>query len=415
MRNTRPTYDSILYFVDPASPFMRAIVDLHDYVFIFLTGVLIFVFFILFSILRNNVLFSIDQEELSYRYNTVTVSNPYFYAIALFAVYSTIISSTARKLVLFYYDFFIGTRVYYFYNLILTFKSQDALYHALGILLSLHVSLRNEAELNAVFGSYSLRSSLSQPANSFFSLISEVYYRISTFPWNFFIRHGSSFTQFYLFNEFLLNTTYEAFDTTFLFDSFYSYQLRVSASEAYKVTHNDALETVWTLVPSLILVFIAVPSLLVLFALDEVGKPVMTVKAIGHQWYWSYEVTATYPNLGTKTDSFDSYMVATAELSKGDHRNLEVDNSLHLPFNSHVRLIVTSMDVLHSWAVPALGVKIDAVPGRLNQVGLFIDRPGVFYGQCSEICGPNHGFMPICIKADMAFDKWLDAFFNLEE
>jgi heme/copper-type cytochrome/quinol oxidase subunit 2 len=395
---------------------MRAIVDLHDYVFIFLTGVLIFVLFILFSILRNNALVNLSQSRSMGQYlSAVSPLSPHFYIVALSSIYSSVFSNAFNKALVFYYDFFVGTRVYYFYNMILGFKSSDALYHILSLVLSLHVSLRNEAELNGVFGSYGIRSALSQPANSLFSLTADVYYRITTFPWNFFVRYGSSFTQFYLFTELVLAGHNDSFDSSFMFEHFYSYQLRVSAMEAYRLTHNDALETVWTLVPSLILVFIAVPSLLVLFALDEVGKPVMTVKAIGHQWYWSYEVTATHPNLGTKTDAFDSYMVATAELSKGDHRNLEVDNSLRLPFNSHIRLIVTSMDVLHSWAVPALGVKIDAVPGRLNQVGLFIDRPGVFFGQCSEICGPNHGFMPICIKADMAFSHWLDAYFNVEE
>ena len=354
------------------------------------------------------------QNKFSKLHGDSSLLNPYFYVAAFFAIYTNVFSRAINRLVVFYYDFFVGTRVYYYYSLILNFKSSDALYHLLGLILSVHVSLRNEAELNSVFGSYTLRAALSQPVNSLFALVSDLYYKVTTFPWNFFIRYGSSFTQFYLFQYFILSD-YTSFDTSYVFDRFYAQQLRISTIEAYKLTHNDALETIWTLLPSVILVFIAIPSLLVLFALDEVGKPAMTVKAIGHQWYWSYEVTATSSELGTKSDAFDSYMVAAAELSKGDHRNLEVDNSLRLPFNSHIRLIVTSMDVLHSWAVPALGVKIDAVPGRLNQVGLFIDRPGVFYGQCSEICGPNHGFMPICIKADMGFGRWMDAFFSSQE
>lgn len=163
------------------------------------------------------------------------------------------------------------------------------------------------------------------------------------------------------------------------------------------------LEIVWTIVPAVILVLIAFPSLKLLYLMDEVMAPALTIKAIGHQWYWSYE----YSDYQTQTLEFDSYMVPTSDLNKGDFRLLEVDNRLVVPINTHVRVLVTGADVLHSFAVPALAVKMDAVPGRLNQTGFFVKRPGVFYGQCSEICGANHSFMPIVVEA-VSLDKYIN-------
>jgi len=163
------------------------------------------------------------------------------------------------------------------------------------------------------------------------------------------------------------------------------------------------LEIIWTIIPAIILILIALPSLKLLYLMDEVMDPALTIKAIGHQWYWSYE----YSDYQTETLEFDSYMVPTSDLNKGDFRLLEVDNRLVVPINTHVRVLVTGADVLHSFAVPALAVKMDAVPGRLNQTGFFIKRPGVFYGQCSEICGANHSFMPIVIEA-VSLDKYIN-------
>jgi cytochrome c oxidase subunit 2 len=163
------------------------------------------------------------------------------------------------------------------------------------------------------------------------------------------------------------------------------------------------LEIIWTIIPAIILILIALPSLKLLYLMDEVMDPALTIKAIGHQWYWSYE----YSDYQTETLEFDSYMVPTSDLNKGDFRLLEVDNRLVVPINTHVRVLVTGADVLHSFAVPALAVKMDAVPGRLNQTGFFIKRPGIFYGQCSEICGANHSFMPIVIEA-VSLDKYIN-------
>jgi cytochrome c oxidase subunit 2 len=136
--------------------------------------------------------------------------------------------------------------------------------------------------------------------------------------------------------------------------------------------------------------------------MDRAANPEMTLKAIGHQWYWSYE----YPDNGNFT--FDAYMIADQDLQEGQRRLLETDNRVVLPVDTDVRLLTTATDVIHSWAVPALGVKIDAIPGRLNETWLRIEQPGIYYGQCSELCGDYHGFMPIKIEAMAkdAFEAW---------
>nr|YP_009351146.1 cytochrome c oxidase subunit II [Amalotermes phaeocephalus]AIY61817.1 cytochrome c oxidase subunit 2 [Amalotermes phaeocephalus]AQP28698.1 cytochrome c oxidase subunit 2 [Amalotermes phaeocephalus]QXT44143.1 cytochrome c oxidase subunit 2 [Amalotermes phaeocephalus] len=156
---------------------------------------------------------------------------------------------------------------------------------------------------------------------------------------------------------------------------------------------GQMIETVWTIAPAIILVFIAMPSLRLLYLMDEIHNPVLTLKTVGHQWYWSYE----YSDF-TKLE-FDSYMVQQEDLQTNMFRLLDTDNRVVLPMNSPIRMIVTAADVLHSWTVPALGVKTDATPGRLNQVSFSINRPGILYGQCSEICGANHSFMPIAIES----------------
>nr|YP_009351497.1 cytochrome c oxidase subunit II [Protermes prorepens]AQP29771.1 cytochrome c oxidase subunit 2 [Protermes prorepens] len=157
------------------------------------------------------------------------------------------------------------------------------------------------------------------------------------------------------------------------------------------ILEGQMIETLWTIAPAIILVFIAMPSLRLLYLMDEVHNPSLTLKAVGHQWYWSYE----YSDF-TKLE-FDSYM--TQEQQTNTFRLLDTDNRIVLPMNSPTRMIVTAADVLHSWTVPSLGVKTDATPGRLNQVSFSINRPGILYGQCSEICGANHSFMPITIES----------------
>nr|YP_010022100.1 cytochrome c oxidase subunit II [Rhodinocichla rosea]QOL12037.1 cytochrome c oxidase subunit II [Rhodinocichla rosea] len=173
-----------------------------------------------------------------------------------------------------------------------------------------------------------------------------------------------------------------------------------------KLTSNtvnaQAIELVWTILPAMVLVMLALPSLRILYMMDEINEPDLTLKAIGHQWYWTYEYT------DLKDMSFDSYMIPTTDLPLGHFRLLEVDHRVVVPMNSTIRVIVTADDVLHSWAVPSLGVKTDAIPGRLNQTSFFASRPGVFYGQCSEICGANHSFMPIVVESTPLanFESW---------
>nr|WQF69673.1 cytochrome c oxidase subunit 2 [Ceramothamnion sp.] len=167
---------------------------------------------------------------------------------------------------------------------------------------------------------------------------------------------------------------------------------------ASSLSHGMLIEIIWTVTPALILLIIAIPSFSLLYAMDEIISPTITIKTIGHQWYWSYEYS-DYQNDNGETLNYESYMIPEEDLEIGQFRLLEVDNNMVIPINTHIRIIVSAADVLHSWAIPSLGIKCDAVPGRLNQTSLFIKREGIYYGQCSEICGVNHGFMPIVVEA----------------
>ena len=164
------------------------------------------------------------------------------------------------------------------------------------------------------------------------------------------------------------------------------------------LTHGTLIEMIWTITPAIILLIIAIPSFSLLYAMDEVISPAITIKTLGHQWFWSYE-DSDYINEDNESIIYDSYMIPEEDLELGQLRLLEVDNRMVIPINTHIRIIVTAADVLHSWAVPSLGIKCDAIPGRLNQTSLFVKREGLYYGQCSEICGINHGFMPIVVEA----------------
>nr|YP_010737130.1 cytochrome c oxidase subunit II [Botyodes diniasalis]WEP25231.1 cytochrome c oxidase subunit II [Botyodes diniasalis] len=156
---------------------------------------------------------------------------------------------------------------------------------------------------------------------------------------------------------------------------------------------GQMIELIWTILPAITLIFIALPSLRLLYLLDELNNPLITLKSIGHQWYWSYEYS-DFNNI-----EFDSYMTPMNEMNNNSFRLLDVDNRIVLPMNNQIRIMVTATDVIHSWTIPSLGVKVDANPGRLNQTNFFINRPGIFFGQCSEICGANHSFMPIVIES----------------
>ena len=184
------------------------------------------------------------------------------------------------------------------------------------------------------------------------------------------------------------------------------YKVRYSPVKYESTCVLTLIELIWTITPAVILILIAFPSFKLLYLMDEVSDPSMSVLAEGHQWYWSYQ----YPDFLDSTDElieFDSYIVPESDLEFGTLRMLEVDNRVIIPELTHTRFIVTSGDVIHSFACPALGIKCDAYPGRLNQVSVFINREGVFYGQCSEICGILHSSMPIVIES-VSLEKFLE-------
>lgn len=192
-----------------------------------------------------------------------------------------------------------------------------------------------------------------------------------------------------------------------------------------RVVHGTAIEVVWTRSPALILGMIAFPSFALLYSIDELAEPGRTVKVVGHQWYWTYEHIREGRSTGGEqgTDEEDAprreayrlprehvEAASSSGTSQADEstegvgrRRLEADNRRNRPLETHIRLVITSGDVLHSWTVPSFGVKVDACPGRLNMVSRYVKRPGVYYGQCSEICGVNHGFIPIVVEVSSAF------------
>ena len=168
-------------------------------------------------------------------------------------------------------------------------------------------------------------------------------------------------------------------------------------------SHNTLIEVIWTLVPCLILIVMAVPSFKVLYSQDEIPKADVTIKAIGYQWYWGYE----YPD---EKIIFDSYMIDEKDLKENQPRLLAVDNAVYVPVNKVIKVMITANDVLHAWALPSFGVKRDAIPGRINETWFKADRTGTFYGQCSELCGIKHAFMPITVNvvSEEEYNKWLE-------
>nr|QJT43028.1 cytochrome c oxidase subunit II [Lactarius lactarius] len=205
--------------------------------------------------------------------------------------------------------------------------------------------------------------------------------------------------------EELLHFHDHALMITFLISAFVLYiivaMITTKFTDKYTLDSQE-VEIIWTVLPAIILILIALPSLRILYLMDEINDPHLTIKAMGHQWYWSYEYT-DFEDLG-----FDSYMIPTQDLAPGQFRLLDADHRMVIPVESPIRMLISAEDVLHSWAVPSLGVKMDAVPGRLNQAAFIASRPGVFYGQCSEICGANHSFMPIVVEAVPLehFENW---------
>ena len=179
----------------------------------------------------------------------------------------------------------------------------------------------------------------------------------------------------------------------FTFVGFLGVKLTFNKFTSRNILEAQQLETIWTVVPALTLIWLALPSLRLLYLLDEQTNSGIILKRTAHQWYWRYEIPIS------ENVSFDSYIIPQSDLITGDYRLLEVDNRATLPYQIETTVITTSADVLHSFALPSMGVKIDAVPGRLNTIRIFVEKPGIYYGQCSEICGANHSFMPIVVEA----------------
>nr|YP_011014851.1 cytochrome c oxidase subunit II [Gergithus yunnanensis]WQB38532.1 cytochrome c oxidase subunit II [Gergithus yunnanensis] len=167
-----------------------------------------------------------------------------------------------------------------------------------------------------------------------------------------------------------------------------------------KLMENQMIETIWTITPAMILIVIALPSLKILYLMEEINNPSITIKTMGHQWFWTYQYS------DKKKLELESYMTK----KKNKIRLMEVDNRIAIPYNTQTRMIISSSDVIHSWTIPSIGMKMDAVPGRLNQISFSIKKPGIFMGQCSEICGTNHSFMPITLESiNMKnFIKWME-------
>lgn len=174
---------------------------------------------------------------------------------------------------------------------------------------------------------------------------------------------------------------------------------------------NQIIELIWTILPAITLIFIALPSLRLLYLLDEINNPLITIKSIGHQWYWSYEYS-DFNNI-----EFDSYIIQSDNNKLNNFRLLDVDNRIILPIKNQIRILITATDVIHSWTIPSIGIKVDANPGRLNQTRFFLNRPGIFYGQCSEICGANHSFIPIVIEriSIKNFINWINNYSSLDD
>ena len=215
---------------------------------------------------------------------------------------------------------------------------------------------------------------------------------------------SKSMSDIVLFHDYMLLPIITAITVFVLFLVIYAcIKFRATKNKiASQTSHNTTIEIVWTLVPCLILIIMAVPSFKVLYSQDKVPPADVTVKAIGYQWYWGYE----YPD---ENIIFDSYMIEDKDLKANQPRLLSVDNEVVVPVNKNIKVLITANDVLHAWALPSFGVKRDAVPGRINETWFKADRTGTFYGQCSELCGIKHAFMPITVRVvtDEEYKKWL--------
>lgn len=174
------------------------------------------------------------------------------------------------------------------------------------------------------------------------------------------------------------------------------------------ITHSTIIEILWTIIPTIILIIIIIPSFKLLYSIEEIIKPLITLKIIGNQWYWNYSITDYEPLL----INFDSYLIPESDIEEGQPRLLNVDNIVYLPILTPIRFLISSDDVIHSFSIPSLGVKLDAIPGRINQINVYILKEGLYLGQCTELCGIQHAYMPIAIKGvnNTQYLSWLLSF-----
>lgn len=426
-----------LLFQDPATPMMNGIVDLHHYVMFFLILVCIFVGIVLYSVYDLFIL----------QYNPYSLLNQVNTGFEK-SFFNTIKKEEDRNFINAIYWNSLWTKIA---------STNEAVYskqfnidnNNLSFIISTDSSKYSDKEFTIILVENSennvLESTIIDNLSTDSSFITSLYLKsqgwTKTLPKNLLETSIKTLTENLGGNKLTLKSSKEAiavFNTYHLNLYYWLHIYLNTRSGLYRFAHNTFIEVVWTLIPTLILICIGVPSFILLYAMDEIIEPDFVIKCIGHQWYWSYEIE--YPEfIGVKSDNnlgiltiadsdnfktlffyntfkdvystnslsdlkwgyinFDSNLKVESELTVGTPRLLEVDNALIIPAKTHIDLLVTANDVLHCWTVPSFGLKLDAVPGRLNHANLFVEREGVFYGQCSEICGVNHGFMPIKVVA----------------
>ncbi len=372
-------------FQNSATEYAINLINLHNYICYILIVVFAIVTWLIYKILRH---FSLDSGSL--QQNSLNQSNTFTSIISYFNnLYSNYISYNQ-------YNFFKKTNIKDYNNLYVL-----RLFDTVNKILlnnNLFYVLKKNSNLN-INSIYNLEENLlsmfkplaKQIVN--FNLDKVGFLSNNKISNDFIVLNATLSKKLLGLNNASINNT-----NTYLDFKYFHSTLKNNLGFIFfeNLRHATKLEIFWTILPTLILVFIALPSFNLLYSYDEpLNNPCVTLKAIGHQWYWSYE----YTDFASDKIEFDSYMVGEADLNFGQLRLLEVDNRVVLPVGVTVRVLISSTDVLHSWAMPSFAVKADAVPGRLNQVILLITRPGVFYGQCSELCGVQHGFMPIVIEA----------------
>jgi cytochrome c oxidase subunit 2 len=381
-----------IFFQDTATPTMSGIIDLHQHVFFFIIFIFIVVAFQIFDVLS---FFRIDSIKTALIFSDTKKKNANilksFYNLNDEILVEQIIYGSFKRHVYTY----ILDKFFEKDSNFLTSYIRTKYYFQLIKFPELFLNSNNNPKIVSLIKNLPLLTSNVQLRKKIIiQLINLFLLKKNKFKF-FFSNFSTSFGGFSLFKN-IENEMKKSLIHLSLF------------SKIHKFNHNTIVETIWTIIPIIIVLAIAIPSFVLMYALDAALDGVITIKAIGHQWYWSYE--CEFPDvLGYLDDEidnvnminihFDSYMIYTDQLKEGEIRLLEVDKALFLPFRVPVDIVITSVDVIHSWAVPSLGVKVDAVPGRLNHIGIFIERKGVFFGQCSELCGVNHGFMPIKVVA----------------